>query len=109
MDNNRIILVQITARSSPVVGNTSDANARTGIRAQIEGNSVTTNPVAGMDCSLSTADLAIHRGARAQRNDERLDFSDHDKSHAPQPAREYCLLNLEENRDQLHHKKEPEP
>jgi hypothetical protein len=57
---------------SQVVGNTCDANGNDGIAVglagdgnRIDGNSVTTNKVAGIDCSGSTADLVIRNSAHA--------------------------------------------
>jgi hypothetical protein len=52
------------------VGNTCDANGRNGIKATVDGNridsnSVTTNTVAGIDCTMSTADLVIRNNAHA--------------------------------------------
>ncbi|MGD0743888.1 MAG: right-handed parallel beta-helix repeat-containing protein [Verrucomicrobiota bacterium] len=62
--------IVITLRSH-VVGNTCDANGNAGIKTglggdgnRIDSNSVTTNTVAGIDCSGSTADLVIRNSAR---------------------------------------------
>jgi hypothetical protein len=62
----------VVSLHSQVIGNTCDANGQTGIVAaiggdgnRIDGNSVTTNKVAGIDCSGSTADLVIRNSARA--------------------------------------------
>ena len=56
---------------SQVIGNTCDANGQAGIQTgvggdgnRIDGNSVTTNKVAGINCSGSTADLVIRNSAR---------------------------------------------
>jgi hypothetical protein len=52
------------------VGNNCVGNSDDGIKAytdgnRIDSNSVTTNSVAGIDCSISTADLVIRNSARA--------------------------------------------
>ena len=62
----------VVSLHSQVAGNTCDANGNAGIQAalagdgnRIDGNSVTTNKVAGIDCSGSTADLVIRNSAHA--------------------------------------------
>jgi hypothetical protein len=62
----------VVSLRSQVVGNTCDGNGNDGIYAalagngnRIDGNSVTTNKVAGIDCSGSTADLVIRNSAHA--------------------------------------------
>ncbi len=61
----------VVSLHSQVIDNTCDANGQAGIQAalagdgnRIDGNSVTTNKVAGIDCSGSTADLVIRNSAR---------------------------------------------
>ncbi len=59
----------VVSLHSQVAGNTCDGNGNAGILAggdgnRIDGNSVTTNKVAGIDCSGSTADLVIRNSAR---------------------------------------------
>jgi hypothetical protein len=70
---------------SQVVDNTCDANGQAGIQTaaagdgnRIDGNSVTTNKVAGIDCSGSTADLVI-------RNSARLNGANYSLNLAPMP------------------------
>ena len=62
----------VVSLHSQVVGNTCDGNGNDGIYVglagdgnRIDGNSVTTNKVAGIDCSGSTADLVIRNSAHA--------------------------------------------
>jgi parallel beta-helix repeat protein len=62
----------VVSLHSQVVGNTCDGNGNAGIYVglagdgnRIDGNSVTTNKVAGIDCSGSTADLVIRNSAHA--------------------------------------------
>jgi hypothetical protein len=62
----------VVSLHSQVAGNTCDGNGNDGIYVglagdgnRIDGNSVTANNVAGIDCSGSTADLVIRNSARA--------------------------------------------